>query len=141
VTDRIRGSLVTERILALLASGLGLTALALACAGLYGLLAYAVSRRMKEIGIRLALGATNRELIWMVLRDCMIVATVGLAVGTGAALALGRFAGALLFQIGPNDPVSLAAAAAVMLMVALVAGILPARRASRVDPVLALKAE
>ena len=107
VTDRIRESLVKERVMALLASGLGLTALALACAGLYGLLAYAVSRQAKEIGLRLALGANRAGVLWIVLRDCLIVAVVGITIGAGLSLALGRFARDLLYLVKPTDAISL----------------------------------
>ena len=141
VTDRIRESLVKERVMALLASGLGVTALALACAGLYGLLAYAVSRQAKEIGLRLALGANRAGVLWIVLRDCLIVALVGITIGAGMSLALGRFARDLLYLVKPTDAISLTAAAVLMLVVALAAGFLPARRASRVDPVVALRCE
>jgi len=141
VTDRIRESLVKERVMALLASGLGFTALALACAGLYGLLAYAVSRQAKEIGLRLALGANRAGVLWIVLRDCLIVALVGIAAGAGMSLALGRFARDLLYLVKPTDALSLAAAAVLMLVVSMFAGFLPARRAARVDPVVALRCE
>jgi predicted permease len=141
VTDRIRGSLVRERILALLASTLGLAALILACAALYGLLAYAVSRQTREIGLRLALGAPRQRVIWMVMRDCLILTGCGVAVGLVATFALGRFARTLLFQISATDAASLVAAAGLMLSVAALAGLLPAMRASRVDPAVALKSE
>ena len=141
VTDRIRESLVKERVLALLASTLGLAALILACAALYGLLAYTVSRQTREIGLRLALGAQPREVIGMVMRDCVILTLAGVTVGTLAAVALGRFGRTRLYQISPADAASLAAAGTLMLTVALLAGFLPAIRASRVDPVVALKAE
>ena len=130
-----------ERVMALLASGLGVAALALACAGLYGLLAYAVSRQAKEIGLRLALGANRASVLWIVLRDCLIVALIGITVGAGISLALGRFARDLLYLVKPTDAISLMGAAVLMLVVALFAGFLPARRASRVDPVVALRCE
>jgi putative ABC transport system permease protein len=139
VTDRIRESLVKERVMAFLASGLGFTALVLACAGLYGLLAYAVSRQSKEIGLRLALGATRATVLWAVLRDCLIVAALGIAVGGGASLALGRYVRTLLFQVSAADPVSLVGAGTLMLVVATLAGFVPARRAAAVDPAGALR--
>jgi putative ABC transport system permease protein len=129
----------SERVMAVLASVVGVAALLLACAGLYGLLAYAVSRQTTEIGLRLALGAERSAVLWMVLRDCLIVAGLGIAVGVGASLALGRFARTLLFQIGTADAVSLAVAISIMFVVALCAGFLPARAAARVDPATAVR--
>ena len=141
VNDRIRESLVTERVIALLAATLGLAALALACAGLYGMVAYAVSRRTREIGLRLALGASRFEVLSMVVGQCLTLAAFGILAGGVAALALGRFAESLLFQVSGRDPMSLAVAIVVMLIVAGLAGLVPARRASRVDPVVALRCE
>jgi predicted permease len=141
VSDRIRESLVKERVMAVLASGLGVTALALACAALYGLLAYAVSRQAKEIGLRLALGATRATVLWTVLRDCLIVAAIGITLGAGVSLALGRYVRTLLFQISATDVISLAGAGALMLAVATLAGLLPARRAAAVDPAAALRGD
>jgi putative ABC transport system permease protein len=139
VTERIRMSLVKERVIAVLASGVGVAALVLACAGLYGLLAYAVSRQTMEIGLRLALGAERSAVLWMVLRDCLVVTGLGTVVGIGASLALGRFARTLLFQISTTDAVSLGVAICIMLAVALCAGFLPARAAARVDPATAVR--
>jgi predicted permease len=141
VTDRIRESLVKERVMAVLASSLGVTALALACAALYGLLAYAVSQQAREIGLRLALGATRAGVLWIVLRDCLVVAAVGIAIGTGASLALGRYVRALLFQVSATDAISLAIAGALMLAVAVLAALLPARRAATIDPAVALRGD
>jgi predicted permease len=141
VADRIAASLVKERVIAMVASALGLTALALACAALYGLLAYAVSRQTREIGVRLALGARRETVVWMVLRNSLLVTIVGVAAGAGASLGLGRVARNLLYQISPNDGLSLGAAAALMIAVAAVAALLPSLRAARVDPADALKAE
>jgi predicted permease len=141
VDDRIRESLVTERVMALVASGLGATALALACAALYGLLAYAVSRRSREIGLRLALGATRAAVLWIVLRDCLVVAGLGITAGAAISLALGRYVRALLFQTSATDTLSLVAAAGLMLAVAAGAGLLPARRAAALDPAASLRGE
>ena len=141
VADRIRESVVTERVLASLAGLLAAAAAVLACAGLYGLLAYSVSRQTREIGVRLALGAERRAVVMSVLWESVVLALIGIAAGVAATLALGRFARGLLFQITPADPVSLAAAATLMFIVACLAGLGPAWRASRIDPVVALKAE
>jgi predicted permease len=139
VTDRIRDSLVRERAVAVLAAVLGAAALLLACAALYGLMAYAVASRTSEIGIRLAFGAARGSVLWMVLRDAIVIAAVGVAAGLAASLLLGRFTRTLLYQISPTDPVSLGTAAAAMLIVAACAGFLPARRAADLDPVSALR--
>ena len=141
VADRIRESLVTERVIAMLATGLGLAALILACAALYGMLTYAVSQRTREIGLRLALGIDRARVMRMVISQSIVLAVLGTAFGLGGALALGQFAKNLLFQVSPRDPLSLAAAAAIMLLVACLAAYLPARRAARVDPVVALRCE
>ena len=141
VAERIRESLVTERVLAALAGLLAAAAAALSCAALYGLLAYGVSRRTREIGVRLALGADRRSVLMGVLSESVVLALIGIVVGVGATLALGRFVRGLLFQITPADPASIAAAAALMFVVACVAALGPAWRAARVDPVIALKAE
>jgi putative ABC transport system permease protein len=141
VAERIREALVTERVLATLAGLLAAAAAALACAGLYGLLAYSVSRQTREIGVRLALGADRRSVVLRVLSESIVLALIGIAAGLGTTLALGRFVRGLLFQVAPADPVSIAAAAALMFAVTCLAALGPAWRASRVDPVTALKAE
>jgi hypothetical protein len=141
VDDRIRESLVTERVLALLASALAGAAVVLACAALYGLLAYSVSRRSREIGVRLALGAPRSGVLRAVVADALRLAAIGAVVGTVACLWLGRTAAALLHQLSPRDPVSLIAAIGIMLLVACLASAVPARRAARVDPVVALKCD
>jgi putative ABC transport system permease protein len=139
VTDRINESLVTERIVAMLATALGLAALLLACAALYGLVAYTVARQTREIGLRLALGAERFTVLRTVMSESLVLAGLGIVAGVAAALWLGRYAGALLFQLSPRDPVSIGAAAAIMLIVAGLAAFVPARRAARVDPVVALR--
>ena len=141
VTERIRESLVNERVLARLALTIGIAALVLASAGLYGLLAYTVSRQTSEIGVRLALGAARSAMLWMVLRQCLTLAAIGTAVGIVAAVATGRLAVNLLFQVSGADPIALTLAAAFMLTVAMCAGLVPAWRASRVDPIVALRTE
>jgi predicted permease len=141
VTDRIDASLVRERAIAILAVVLGLSALTLACAGLCGLLSYAVSRHTREIGLRLALGANRTTVLWTVLRESLTVAAFGIAIALPAAAILGRFARAFLFQITPLDPVSLLGSSALMLGVAACAGVIPARRAAHVDPAVALRTE
>lgn len=113
----------------------------LAAIGLYGVLAYSVVRRTKEIGVRMALGADSPSIVRMVLRHVAVMTVVGMAIGAGGAYAIGKGAQSLLFGISARDPLVMAAAAAVLALVALVAGSLPAMRASRVDPVQALRYE
>ena len=140
-SDRIDASLVTERVIAVLAVVLGLSALTLACAGLFGLLSYAVAGHTREIGLRVALGANRATVVWTVLRESLEVATFGIVMALPAAAALGRFAQSLLFEITPLDAASLVGASAVMLAVAACAGLIPARRAARVDPAIALRTD
>jgi putative ABC transport system permease protein len=139
VGARIRESTINERVIAVLTAALGIAALVLAGAGLYGLFAYAVSRHGREIGLRMALGARPASVLWMVQRESLALAALGIAAGLGSAIALGRFIRAMLFEVTPGDPVALAAASAVVLAVAAGAAYLPARRAASVDPVVALK--
>jgi predicted permease len=142
VADRIRESTLIERLIAILAAALGVTALVLACTSLYGLLAYSVSRRRREIGLRIALGARPAAVVWMIQRESIALALAGVAAGLGGAVALARYVGTtLLFQISAADPIALGSAGALMLAVAGVAAYLPARRAASVDPVVALKTE
>jgi predicted permease len=139
--DRIDVSLVRERVIAILAVVLGLSALTLACAGLFGQMSYAVSRHRREIGLRLALGANRAAVLWTVLKESLAVAAVGIAIALPAAVVLGRFAQRFLFQITPLDPVSLLGSSVLLLTLAACAGLIPARRAARVDPAIALRTE
>ncbi len=141
VSDRVRQSTLNERLMALLSAVLGGAALLLASAALYGLLAYAVSRQRREIGVRLALGAQPTQVMWLVQRESLRLVAVGVVVGVAAAIALGRFAGALLFQVAPTDRIALGSAAAIMVAVAALAAWIPARRATRIDPLVALRFE
>src|ERR1041384_1741406 len=117
------------------------TALLLAGIGLYGVMAYAVTQRTREIGVRLALGAEGRGVVAMVLRDSFRLVAAGVALGLAGALVLDRALASLLFQVGPHDPPSLLAASVALVLVALLGSYLPARRAARVDPLTALRAE
>jgi putative ABC transport system permease protein len=141
VADRIRESTLTERLVTILAGALGIAALILACAGLYGLLAYAVSRHRREIGLRLALGARPSSVLWLVQRESLVLAMVGILAGLGGALALGRYVETMLFQVTPADPAALAVASTCLILVASAAAFIPARRAASVDPLIALKTE
>jgi putative ABC transport system permease protein len=137
----VHESLLKEQLLAKLSGLFGLLALLLASIGLYGLLSYGVASRTNEIGIRMALGAKTRNVLTLILREAMLLVIVGLAVGIPLALYAARFASSLLFDLSPSDPVSLSIAGAVLLVVALTAGYVPARRATKVDPLVALRDE
>jgi putative ABC transport system permease protein len=135
----VDGSLFQARIGVALLSVFGLLALGLASLGLYGILAYAVNQRQREIGLRMALGATRPSVLRMIVKQGMSLVVVGLAIGFGAALLVGRVLSRMLFGVGGNDLVSIAGAALVLCAVALVACYLPARLATRVDPLVALR--
>ncbi|MGO9259137.1 MAG: ABC transporter permease [Bryobacteraceae bacterium] len=130
-----------ERTFAMLCTCFAVLAALIAFVGLYGLMAYSVARRTNEIGIRMALGAERRRLMWMVLREVLAMAVLGLAIGLPIALAATRFVGSFLFQMRPNDPIALTAAAVALLAASVLAGYGPAWRASRIDPWTALRDE
>jgi predicted permease len=130
-----------ELTFAKLCTGFAILALLTACVGLYGTMSYTVSRQVGEIGIRMALGAQRSAVIWMVLRRVLILAAVGLAISVPAALIAFRLVKSLLFETQPNDPGTLAVAGAILLTAAILAGYGPARRASRIDPLAALRLE
>jgi predicted permease len=134
-------TLLTDRLIALLSAGFGLLATVLASIGLYGVMAFVVARRRKELGIRLALGAQPGLVIWMVMREVLLLLSIGLAVGIPAALALGRFVSSQLYGIQPNDPRMAVWTVVLLTVVSAVAGMIPAHRASRIDPILALRYE
>jgi ABC-type antimicrobial peptide transport system permease subunit len=141
LAKRLDSTLVHERMLAQLSGLFGALALVLACVGLYGTMSYAVARRTNEIGIRMALGAERRQMVWMVLRDVLLLVGVGIAIGLPAALAATRLLEQYLFGLKPGDPITIAAATLLLLAVALLAGYVPARRAAHVDPMSALRYE
>jgi len=134
-------SLAQERLFATLSSFFGVLALLLACVGLYGVMSYGVARRTNEIGIRMALGASATRVTTMVMRETMLVVGLGLVIGLGAALATTRFVAAMLFGLAPTDPITISAAVLLMIGVSALAGYLPARRAARVDLIIALRYE
>ncbi|HKD81007.1 MAG TPA: ABC transporter permease [Candidatus Angelobacter sp.] len=137
----INGEMSQEILFARLCTGFALLALVIACVGLYGTMSYTVARRTGEIGIRMALGARRGNVVWMVLREVLIMAAVGLVIGVPIALGTSRFVRSFLFEIKPNDPGSLAVAVMILLSAALVAGYFPAWKASRIDPMVALRHE
>ena len=141
LSAQIDASIVQERMMATLAGGFGLLALGLASVGIYGLLAYGVARRTKEIGIHMALGAQRNRVIALVLRGARKSLLIGLAIGLPAALAASRWVESMLFGLKPSDPIAITAAVLLLATVAHVAAFVPALRASRVDPLIALKYE
>jgi predicted permease len=139
--EQIDDTMSTERALAALAGGFGLLALALACVGIYGIMAYSVANRRNEIGIRLALGAQPGQVRGMILRESTWLAIVGILVGVGAALGLTRLVKSMLYGIEPNDPATICCGVLILLAVALAASWIPARRAAGVEPMEALRHE
>jgi predicted permease len=140
-SENIDRLLLQERLIARLSSFFGGLALVLACVGLYGLLSYEVTRRTREIGIRMALGAGQRNVLRMVVGQGIALATTGVIVGIVAAFGVTRYLRSFLFDVHPGDPVTLVSVAAILLIVALAACWIPARRATRVDPMVALRYE
>ncbi len=134
-------TLMTDRLIAMLSAGFGLLATVLASIGLYGVMAFVVARRRKEIGIRMALGANPGNVIWSVMKEVLILLGLGLAVGVPAAIGLGRFVASQLYGIEAHDPWLAVTTVIVLALVSTAAGLIPAHRASRVSPVLALRYE
>lgn len=141
MTQQIDSSLSKERIFARLTAGFGLLALLLASIGIYGIMSYTVARRTSEIGIRMALGARAGQVLCMVLREASWMALAGVVIGVSGALWLGRLLSAMLYGLKPSDPLTLITAAALLTIIALLAALGPARRASRIDPIRALRHE
>jgi predicted permease len=139
--EQISDSVSQERLIAMVSSFFGLFALLLAALGLYGVMAYAVTRRTREIGIRLALGAQTASVRRLVMRETLLLALIGIAIGLPAALFSSRLTEGLLFELKPTDPLTITLATLLLLSIAALAGYLPARRATRVDPLIALRCE
>ena len=127
--------------MAQLSTFFGLLAVFLACIGIYGLMSYAVTRRTNEIGVRMALGAGRSQVLWMVMRESLILVGFGFLVGLPVALAAEGLVSKMLFGLKPADPLSMTGAAILLLVFALLAGYLPARKATAVDPMAALRHE
>jgi predicted permease len=141
LSEQVNESLNKEHLIARLSSFFGILALVLACVGLYGVLAYGVARRTNEIGIRMALGADQMRVLWMVLRESLALVGVGVAVGLLMAIAATRFISTQLYGVKPTDPATITAVTIVLAAVAVLAGYIPARRATKVDPMVALRYE
>jgi predicted permease len=139
--QQIDNNILEDRLIATLSGFFGFLALLLAGVGLYGVISYAVTRRTREIGIRMALGAERSSVLWLVIRDASLLVITGAALGIPSALALTRLVKAFLYGVGAQDPITLAASALVLICVAAVASLLPARRATKVDPLVALRYE
>lgn len=140
-TEQIEATISQERLFATLTSAFGILALILACIGIYGIMAYNVARRTSEIGVRMALGARSKQVLLMVLRESFWLAIIGVAAGLIAALTLTRFVRTMLYGLQPTDPATLIAATVILLAVAIASAYGPARRASRIDPMEALRHE
>jgi predicted permease len=140
-TAQIDGEMSQEILFARLCTGFAVLALVIACVGLYGTMSYTVARRTSEIGIRMALGAERRAVVWMVLREVLMLAAAGLMIGGGTAMAASKFLQSLLWGVKHNDPRSFVLAVVTLLGAALLAGYVPAHRASRIDPMRALRHE
>jgi ABC-type antimicrobial peptide transport system permease subunit len=125
----------------MLATLFGALALVLACIGLYGLLSYGVVRRAREFGIRMAIGARRSTVVWLVLRETFVLVAAALVCGLLVVIGLGRYLQNVLFDVSPRDPLAIGAAIALLVAVAMLAAFLPARRASRINPMTALRQE
>ena len=130
---------LTERLIALLSAGFGALATLLAVIGLYGVMAFVVAQRTKEMGVRIALGAQPGLVIWLVMKEVLLLLSIGLAVGIPAAMGLGRFVAAQLYGVKASDPWIAGVTMLVLIAAASAAGLIPAHRASRIDPMIALR--
>jgi len=140
-TEQIEGEIGEETLFARLCTAFAALALAIACVGLYGTTSYAVARRTGEIGIRVALGAQRGMVVWMILRDVLSLAAIGLVVSLPLVIVASKLIESILFGIKPSDPSTIAAAVAILFSAAIAAGYVPARRASRIDPIVAVRDE
>jgi ABC-type antimicrobial peptide transport system permease subunit len=138
---QVTESMLQPRVVASLSTAFAALALVLAMVGLYGITAYGVTRRSGEIGIRMALGAQRSSVVWLIMRDVVVLLGLGIVLGLAGALASGRLVTSLLYGIRPNEPVQLAGAVVTLALATALAAYLPARRAARLDPMSALHDE
>jgi ABC-type antimicrobial peptide transport system permease subunit len=141
MSEQFDNSIAQERMLTTLCGFFGGLALMLAAVGLYGVMAQSVTRRVREIGIRMALGAQGGEVLWLVLREVTWMVGIGAVIGLPVASALTRLVTTYLYGLTPQDPLSIAGSVVVLLAITAIAGLIPARRATRVDPMIALRYE
>jgi ABC-type antimicrobial peptide transport system permease subunit len=139
--EQVDGSIATQSLIARLSSFFGIVAVFLACIGIYGLLSYSVARRTSELGIRVALGAQSGTLLWMILRESLLLLAVGLTVGASVAVGSTRVIKSLLYELSPLDPMAIAGAIAIVAVMTIAAAWLPAHRATRIEPMQALRTE
>jgi ABC-type antimicrobial peptide transport system permease subunit len=141
LANQLDQTLLTERLIALLSAGFGGLATLLAAIGLYGVMAFVVARRTKEIGVRIALGAPPNSVIWLVMKEVIVLLAIGLAVGLPAALGAGQFIAKQLYGVQARDPGVAGVTMLILVTVAALAGLIPARRAGSIDPLIALRYE
>jgi ABC-type antimicrobial peptide transport system permease subunit len=140
-SDIVDRTLVIERLVAQVSAAFGALALTIAAIGLYGILAYSVVRRRREIGVRIAIGAPPGSVEWMMMRESLLVLACGAALGLPVALIATKLMSSILFGLSPNDPASIGIALTVLTSATILAAYIPARRAAATDPILALRAE
>ena len=141
MTEQVEESVYSDRLLTFFSLCLGLLAALLAAVGLYGVLAYMVARRTREIGIRMAIGAEPKDVSWLVLREVMTMSGLGLLIGLAIAFGLGMLIQSQLYGVKASDPLVFVSASVLLALVAFMAALLPARRAASVDPMVALRYE
>jgi predicted lysophospholipase L1 biosynthesis ABC-type transport system permease subunit len=141
LTEQVDESTANQRLIARLSAFFGLLAAFLVCIGIYGLLSFAVARRPSEIGVRMALGARRSSVLWLILREVLLLVAIGIVLGAPVALAGNHLVVKLLYGLSPADPMSLLAAVGMLSVIAAFAGFLPARKASLVEPTVALRCE
>ena len=139
--EQVARSITDQRVVAQLSAFFGVLAVFLSCIGIYGVMSYVVTKRTNEIGIRMSLGAGRPDMLWMVLREILVLISIGIGIGIPISLAGDRLVSNMLFGLNPTDPATLIGAAVLLLIVAALAGYLPARRASRIEPMVALRYE